>query len=230
LSHTRNAARVLLLCAAALGSSVAASAGEQRLAMVNVSYLFENYRKVPEIQRLIDARHDQEKKALQKRAEDLGKRSRDLQQYFSDNNQSEAVFDAVQKLRKDQYLFERDLKRLNFEITKSYTKEMREVLSEIRVAIKTISEKGAFTLVVRSPDTDDPETVEGIDNDPAAGDKRTLLERIKPNSVAQLVERFNRNPVLFGAKTVDITQDVLTKLNDEYAKRSATGPGGVNGK
>jgi Skp family chaperone for outer membrane proteins len=219
----------MVLCAAVLGSAVA-FAGEQKLAMVNVSYVFENYRKVPDIQRLIDARHDSEKKALQKRAEDLGKRSRELQQYFSDNNQSEAVFDAVQKLRKDQYLFERDLKRLNFEITKSYTKEMREVLSEIRVAIKTISEKGAFTLVVRSPDTDDPEVVEGTDNDPAAGDKRTVLERIKPNSVAQLVERFNRNPVLFGAKTVDITNDVLTKLNEDYAKRSATGPGGANGK
>jgi hypothetical protein len=42
--------------------------------------------------------------------------------------------------------------------------------------------------------------------------------------VAELVERFNRNPVLFGAQTVDITQEVLKKLNEDYQRRSGKAP------
>lgn len=199
---------------------------EQKLAVVNVSLVFEKYNKVADVQRKIDNDTKDKKEELSKRAEDLSKRNKEVEQLYTQQNQSEPVFDMVQRLRKDQYKFERDLGALNMDIQKAYTKEMRDVLTDIRVAVRNIAEKGGFSLVLRSPDTDDPDVkTENPDEaaNPAARDNRTYLEVTSPKNVAQLVERFNRNPVLFGAKTVDITQDVLTKLNDDYLKRSITG-------
>jgi Skp family chaperone for outer membrane proteins len=210
---------VCLLCGLISAVATAVEA-EQHLAVVNVSYIFENYKKVPDVQRKIDGQYDPDRKALQKRVEELQKRQKDIDEFFSQDQQSEKVFDAVQKLRKDQFVFERDMARINFEIQKAYTRDMREVLTDIRVAIKTIAEKGNFSMVLRSPDADDPTVSEGDNKDPAANDKKTVLELTAPKTVEQIAERFNRNPVLFGAKTVDITNEVLAKLNDEYAKRS----------
>jgi Skp family chaperone for outer membrane proteins len=214
---------VLAALCSLIPAAVAATAdSEQRLAVVNVSFIFENYKKVPEVQRKIDGQYDPERKALQQRVEELQKRQKEIDEYFNQDQQSVKTFDAVQKLRKDQFVFEREMARVNFEIQKAYTREMREVLTDIRVAIKNVAEKGGFGMVLRSPDTDDPVVVAKDPaklEDPAASDKRTLLELTSPTTVAGLVERFNRNPVLFGAKTVDITNEVLTKLNDEYNKR-----------
>jgi len=215
-------AAVFMLALAGSAAAAAPAEKEQRLAVVNVSYVFENYRKVPDVQRRIDDKFKPTRDELTQRSEALAKRNKDLKQFFAQANQSEATFDSVQKLRKDQYLFERDVARLNAEIQKNYTHDMREVLSDIRNAVRVVAEKGGFHLVLRSPDADDPEVAEGAAQNPAAGDDKTFLQLNAPKSVAEIVERFNRNPVLFGAKTVDITQDVLTKLNEEFAKR-ATG-------
>jgi len=209
---------------------VLASAGvfaeDQKLAVVNVSLVFEKYDKVADIQRKIDAKYKEKKEELTKRAADLSKRHKELEQFFSQENQSEPVFDMVQRLRKDQFKFERDLGVLNADIQRDYTRDMREVLTDIRVAVRMTAEKGGFNMVLRSPDTDDPETVNPNEPpNPAQKDGKTYLELTTPQTVAQLVERFNRNPVLFGAQTVDITKDVLTKLNDDYLKRTITGPG-----
>lgn len=206
-------------------AAVASAAGEaeQRLALVNVSLVFERYNKVPDVQRGIDAKYKAQQDELQQRATDLVKRNKELEGLFNQARTEEAVFDMVQRLRKDQFRYERDLGRLNAEIQKDYTKQMREVLSDIRVAVRTVAEKGAFEMVLRSPDTDDPEVSAPTPENPAspaALDRRTVLALVEPRTTAQVLERFNRNPVLYGARTVDITQDVLKKLNEDYQKRT----------
>jgi len=209
----------LVLSVAAMAAGVPEKA-DQRLAVVNVSFIFENYKKVPDVQRNIDARYENQRKNLQQRSEELLKRRKEIEQNFAPNQQDERVFDAVQKLRKDTFLFEREMASLNYEIQRAYTKEMRDVLTDIRVAIRSIAEKGAFAMVLRSPNTDDPDVIENAPLDPAAGDRRTALELIAPKTIEQLIERFNRNPVLFGSKTVDITEEVLLKLNKDFNKRT----------
>ena len=201
------------------------SAEEQRLAVVNVSLVFEKYSKVPDVQRRIDDKFKAMKDELSQRATELERRNKDVAQLYSQDRSSELVFDRVQKLRKDQFKFEKELNNLNADIQKEYTREMRDVLTDIRVMVRTVADKGGFALVLRSPDTDDPEPVTNPDELQNPADRRTYLELNAPKTVAQLVERFNRNPVLFGAKTVDITQEVLTKLNDEYLRRSILGGG-----
>jgi hypothetical protein len=55
--------------------------------------------------------------------------------------------------------------------------------------------------------------------DPAEKDKQTYLQLTAPQTVAEVLERFHRNPVLFGATTVDITDEVLRNLNTAFRKR-----------
>lgn len=220
LKYSFTGAPALLACALFCAvSAVSVVAGEQQLALVNVSFVFEKYDKVPDIQRRIDEAFKARKAEIDQRGQDILKRNRELEAYFNQASADEKMFDMVQKLRRDQFVYERDLRKLNVEIQVAYTKEMRSVLSDIRAMIRTIAEQGKFELVLRSPDTDDPE-VKGGDPSAADRDNSTYLQLIEPKTVAQLVERFNRNPVLFGAKTVDITQDVLKRLNEEYLKRS----------
>jgi Skp family chaperone for outer membrane proteins len=220
LRRGRGALLLLALSVAVVAGTAHAAQTRQRMAVVNVSYIFEKYKKVYDVQRRIDGSHEAEKNSLTLRIKDLTARNKELQQFFKDDTGSVQIFDAVQKLRKDTFMYQRDLNRLNEEIQRAYTKEMREVLSDIRVAIRAVAERDRFDLVLRSPDSDNPDvkTVPEGTNLPEA----TQLEITEPKTVAALVERFNRNPVLFGAKTVDITQDVLKKLNDDFDKR-ATG-------
>jgi Skp family chaperone for outer membrane proteins len=214
----------VLLLLAALGAGAAARAAapvaekKQRTAVVNVSYLFENYKKVTDVQKRIDGSHEAEKNSLTRRIKELNERNKELREFFNNDTASPAIFDAVQKLRKDTFTYQNDLNKLNAQIQVSYTKEMREVLGDIRVAIRAVAERERFDLVLRSPDTDDPDVKPGAN--PAADDDKTYLQRSEPQTVAQLVERFNRNPVLFGAKAVDITLDVLKMLNADFEKRS----------
>jgi Skp family chaperone for outer membrane proteins len=215
---------IVFLVLAGWAGAVQSAEKEQKLAMVNVSFVFEKYRRVADADRRIDEIFAAERDALAKRAEDIKKRHKAVEDFFNAANQSDEVFNEVQKLRKDQYFYEKDVARLNMQIQKAYAREMREVLGEIRVSIRTVAEKGGFDVVLRSPDSDDPVTAE-IDTrrDPAAADKATVLQRMDPRTVAQVLERFNRNPVLFGARAVDITDLVLKKLNDDFDRRAGVG-------
>ena len=201
----------------------AADLAPQKLAIVNVSFIFENYTKVPDLQRKIDETHKGEENTLQQRFKELAQRNKDLDQFMNNPDASPDIFDKIQQLRRDQYMFDRDRRRYDEGIQQEYTKGMKDILTDIRVAIRTVADSGHFDLVLRSPDADDPNVTEGDKNgprDPAAGDNKTWLELNGPKSVGELIERFNRNPVLYGAKPVDITKDVLTRLNDDYLKRS----------
>lgn len=198
----------------------------QKLAVVNVSFVFEKYLKVSDVQKRIDAIHEARKKELDLRGKELQENNRKLTEMYQQAGQSEGVFDAVQSLRKQQFIYERDVQLLNVQIQKDYTREMREVLSDIRQAIKSYAETGGFDMVLRSPDADNPEVIPKdpkVMADPAALEKKTYLQLQDPATVNEVIERFNRNPVLFGSSAVDITDEVLKRLNGAFLKRSMTG-------
>ena len=221
------ASKALLACFAVLCGCLPSYAAEpQKLAVVNVSYVFEKYLKVADVQKRIDAIHDARKKELEQRGKDILDTNQKLTALHAQAGNSEEVFDQVQQLRKRQFIYERDVGQLNVLIQKDYTREMREVLSDIRQAIKAHSEAGGFDMVLRSPDADNPEVLPktpGKMKDPAALEKQTYLQTQDPQTVGEVLERFNRNPVLFGSTAVDITEDVLKRLNGAFMKRSMTG-------
>lgn len=204
-------------------SVFAACTAEQKIAVVNVSKVFENYQKVPDIQRRIDKIHEARKDELTARGKELGERNRQLEALYqqSGKNASEQVFDAVQALRKQQFLYERDVNVLNEQIQDDYAREMREVLSDIRQAIRQKAEGNSFDMVLRSPDSDNPGAGDAPKTIADPNDKRTYLQKIQPQNTYELLERFNRNPVLYGKETVDITDDILKTLNAAFLRKSA---------
>jgi Skp family chaperone for outer membrane proteins len=217
------AAGLILAASCLVCAGLRAAEKPQRLAIANVSFIFEHYNKVADIERSIESRFEPQKKQFEERAQQLSHRIDELKPEIEGNTQSLETFDKVQALRKEQFIYERELDELKKKIRDNTTKEMREVLSDMRAAIKAVAETGGFDLVLRSPDSDDPQ-VAPVDPksppNPAAADQQTLLQRSEPRTAAELTERFNRNPVLFGAQAADITNQVLKNLNEEYARRS----------
>jgi len=199
---------------------------ETRVAVVDVSTVFKNYKKVYDVQRAIDASFEQESRKLLEDTRELQKKVREVEQMRRDAPEpNEFVFEqmiAVQRrefaLRKRQQAFEQ--KR-----GKRYLAEMRDVLNEIRAAIEKAAVRGKYQLVLRSPDASDPvvgdETAPGNKENP---NEEIIREMLQPKHTLDLVIRFKRNPVLFGSPLVDLTQEVLKDLNDEYAKRAGTAP------
>lgn len=221
------ASKAMLACTAMLlGCVTIHAADDQKLAVVNVSFVFEKYEKVKDVQKKIDAIHNVRKNELDVRGKTLQKANTDLSEMYSRSGQSEQLFDAVQGLRKQQFSYERDVAQLNAQIQKDYTREMREVLSDIRQAIKAHAEAGGFDMVLRSPDSDNPAIATpapGTMKDPSDRANQTYLQTQDPATVAEVLERFNRNPVLFGSTTVDITKEVLERLNGAFMRRAITG-------
>jgi Skp family chaperone for outer membrane proteins len=211
------------MCAAAVWAAKGWAAESQRVAVVNVSYLFEKYDKVGTVQTRIDAAHEEQKKELESRGQAMANENQQFESQYRSAGNTPEMFDKVQMLRKRQYLYEREVQALNAQIQKDYTREMKEVLSDIRQAINTYAEAQHFDMVFRSPDTDDPDVTPSTETmkSPAADDNKTYLQKLAPKTMGELLERFNRNPVLFGATTVDITQPVLLQLNLNYQKRAA---------
>ena len=215
-----------VLCGLGASPELQAAEKPQKLAIVNVSFVFEKYAKVADVERRIESKFKAQEEQLKEREQKLANRLDELKPKIDANSPSVEVFDEVQSLRREQFLYEQAAGKLLRERQEYYTKEMREVLSDIRGAIRQAAEKGVFDLVLRSPDSDDPQVAGALGKtppNPADADKQTELQRVEPQTALELAERFNRNPVLFGAQTVDITPEVLNKLNADYAKRGSLG-------
>lgn len=238
---------MMLVCGALLGVARLAAGeapgapegtGAVRVAAVDVSAVFTNYRKVHDVQRQIDAAFEQERRALddqRKRLEELAREvAKDRQQLPGD---SELLFDRIQQLQKQEFLLEKKAQDLNRRIEQRYLEEMRDVLSEIRAAIRKEAERGGYQLMLRGAEADDPIFGQEAQGAPAAavasparqGDaaadpaQEAVREMLQPRHTLDLVARFRRNPVLFGAETVDVTQAVLKTLHEEYDRRKGAG-------
>jgi Skp family chaperone for outer membrane proteins len=219
-SWSRIALAAALVCMLRGSAWAAGAPAPQRLASVNVSYIFENYKKVTDLQRTIDEKFKLDDGKLQLKFKELTQRNKELDPYLNKGDLDSVdpvIFEKVQMLRRDQFQFSRERQQYDENVQKAYTKGMKDILTDIRVAIRTIADVGRFDLVLRSADAEDPQS-EGPLLDPS---KQTYLAALEPKTVAEMTERFNRNPVLFGAKPTDITNDVLKRLNDEYARRSS---------
>lgn len=205
-----------------------AVAGEQEthIAVVDVSTVFKNYKKVYDIQRRLDASFEQEKRKLEEDTRQLGKEIREVEQMRQEAGDTDFVFERMQALQKLEFALRKRGMQFEEKQTKRYLDEMKDVLSEIRATIRKAAERGKFQLVIRTADGDDP-----INSDAAEATATTLdtpndpaiREILQPKHTLDLVVRFKRNPVLYGSPLVDLTAEVSKALNDEYARRM---PGG----
>jgi Skp family chaperone for outer membrane proteins len=201
-------------------SAAEPAAPETRVAAVDVATVFTNYRKVQDVNKQVEGSFEKERKALEEVERKLGEFAREIQQQRQTlPGDSDLLFENVQRFQKEDFQFRKKVQALNEKMEKRMLEEMRDVLREIRAAIRKQAEKGGYHIVMRAPDANDP--VDSGELDPPKRDEvNPTQEDIKkvmtPHYTFELVARFRRNPVLYGAGAVDITQAVLETLNKEY--------------
>jgi len=205
------------LMAVLLTGSASAGEGEaaKRIAVVNVSRVFKAYKKVQDIQSNLEKQFKQTKDSLE--AEEDGLR-KDVQATGPEFD-PEKKRDDLQKAQNMQ-IRKFDLERKKFEflnlVEKARLEEMKQVLKEIRAAISAVGKGKTIDMVMRAPEFDWEGRPDGEQPDGEAGDETA------PRTSTELVRRFRENPVLYFSAGVDVTKDVIDKLNDDYEKAGGT--------
>jgi len=193
---------------------------ETRVAAVDVATVFSNYKKVVEVNKQVEASFEKEKKALEEVERKLGEFAREIRlQREQLPGDSDLVFENIQRFQKEDFQYRKKVRDLNEKMEKRLLEEMRDVLREIRSAIRKQAEKGGYHLVLRAPDANDPVETGELDapkKSEVNPSQETIKEVLTPKYTFELVARFRRNPVLYGAEVVDITKQVLETLNREY--------------
>jgi Skp family chaperone for outer membrane proteins len=201
-----------------------------RVAVVDVSQVFTNFKKVFDVQTQVDAQFNPQRLEIQKLEADLKKQAEEIamMRQAGKNEESEMLFDAAVKYQRLEFAWRNLQRKLQRDTDKAFYESMRDVLNEIKAAISKEAKLKGFAFVLRTADSDDALGLKGAA--PAASEKTEdkIKEMLKPQSTFQLLAKFDKNPVMYGAQTVDITQAVLEHLNKDYQKflenKSGTAP------
>ncbi|MGD0092083.1 MAG: OmpH family outer membrane protein [Planctomycetota bacterium] len=195
-----------------LSGQARAEDATKRLAVVNVARVFKAYQKVEEVQERMRKAFEAELKALEKDGQELKKKQVDIETSTRNPQKDLAFFKEVQAFelakRELENRYQNQYQRVE-ELKKS---EMKEVLKDIKNAIRSVAAAEKCDLVLRAPEFEnefDPtKTTTDKDKDEKARDEAQTAD--------ELVRKFRENPVLFFATGVDITQKVIEKLNENY--------------
>ncbi|MCZ7643672.1 MAG: OmpH family outer membrane protein [Planctomycetota bacterium] len=202
----------------ALGFTDTAAAGDSsRIAVVNVTRVFNAYKKVSDIQERLKARFDARRRELEQKEKNIREFQDIIQLDVRGGRNPETdpeLFKKVQQLREMQFALSQDFTKLRKEVEKFRMEEMKEVLKDIRGAIRDVGQAEGFDLVLRAPEYDEQ-------LQPVGGGEE---EEKEAQTAMELVRRFRENPVLFHGKDVDVTEKVINKLNSEFTKAN---PGGA---
>jgi Skp family chaperone for outer membrane proteins len=211
-------ATLLLLAGALLPALPASALGEdKRIAVVNVSNVFQAYAKVKDVQDKLQAEYDPQQKELQ--AQERSMKTWEDRLRLGDGRDEADPELFKEKLKFEQATFDYKLKlrKLLIEVEERRKNEMKTVLNEIKNAIRIMGVREKYDLVLRAPEF-------GGEFDPDKADKKKDPEDEKMTA-AELVRRFRENPVLYFSTGVDITDKVIDLLNSDYragSPKSAT--------
>lgn len=205
---------------------------ETKVAVVDVSLVFRNYKRVSDVQRQVDAEFEPRRKSLETQGQAIEEEEKNLANLRnSPTASSDLLFDRTQAFQRKLYGFRKEKDKLEMDIVQRMRQEMKNVLNEIRAAIRKEAEKSKFDLVLRAPDPQDPADTPGAKGpedmkvedleklEPKKRQELEIKQILAPQTTADLLIRSRRNPVLYGAWTIDITEAVLKSLNDDYQKR-----------
>ena len=184
----------------------------KRIAVVNVARVFSAYQKVKEIQDRMDKAFDAEHKAIEKESSDLRQRQREIESSPKNPKTDLEFFKEIQGLELDKMKLTQRLQKLRQQVEDQKKSEMKEVLKDIKNAIRFVGTAERCDLVLRAPEFEE-------EFDPTK--TRTTREkeekqREEAQTSEELVTKFRENPVLYFATGVEITQKVIEKLNENY--------------
>lgn len=209
----RRLAAALLGLALLVPARGAWAQAEKRIGVVNVSRVFKAYLKVGDIQNTLKTRFDPKRNELEQERKKLADAMGNFQGRQTSQNMSREAFGELQQLQLREYNLKEEFQKLAKTIEEARMAEMRQVLKEIRAAIRDVGQAERYDLILRAPEYDEQ-------GNPEVADEENP-EQAAPKSAAELVRRFRENPVLFFAAGVDITSQVTAKLNADYQKTGA---------
>jgi len=192
-----------------------AEAGEsKRIGIVNVSRVFKAYAKVQDIQNKLKNQYKGQQTEMEQRGNQLKEASarlKEAQEQVKPENLElqRKLFVQFQDLQMKEFELNLDLRNLREKIEKEKMDQMKQVLKEIRAAIREVAQSERVEIVLRAPEYGESgEPLEVMDDENP--------DQQAPKSAAELVRRFRENPVLFFTTGVDITGKVMDKLNNDY--------------
>lgn len=200
----------LLVCALiVLGGATRVQAEEsKRIAVVNVSQVFNAYVKVKEVQDKLEKLFDADKKAIDKKSKDLKALEEKLRLDPRDPKHDVNLFREFQQFELAKMQLELEYQDLFKRVEEKRRDEMKGVLNDIKGAIRSIGTQEKYDLILRAPEFEDE-----FDPKATAQDNQN---REESRSAAELVRKFRENPVMYFSQGVDVTGKVITKLNDDY--------------
>ncbi len=180
----------------------------KRIAVVNVSRVFSAYRKVADIKSSL-------KTEFEPRRDALAARERKLKDAEVLMAQGHLPKDQRERLKEIHYFkmkkidFEEDSAAFIEEVESKRMAAMKQVLREIRSAIRSMATLRRIDLVLRAPDRED----DGRDRSMGDADGP---ETSRVPTAAEMAQKYQRNAIHFYVPKIDLTIDVIRKLNDAY--------------
>ena len=198
-----------ILAAMALGALPARGAdeGAKRIAVVNVSRVFNAYQRVQDVQKKMESLFEPDRKAIEKEAAELKKQEDYLRLNPKDPAKDIDFFKQVQTFELHKKEVDLKFQDLYQRVEDKRRDEMKKVLNEIKGAIRYVGGQEHYDLIMRAPEFDDE-----FDEKKSPDD----VKKEEAKSAADLVRRFRENPVMYFSQGVEVTDKVIAKLNDDY--------------
>lgn len=197
---------VMLTSAMLLPQAVRAEETSKRIAVVNVSRVFAAYQRVKDVQTKMESLFEPDRKGIEKESADLKKQEDIIRLNPSDPKKDINFFKQIQQFELKKAELDVKFQDLYQRVEDRRKDEMKKVLNEIKAAIRSVGTAEKFDLILRAPEFDDE-----FDEKKTADEKKE-----EPKSAADLVRRFRENPVMYFSQGVEVTDKVITKLNDDY--------------
>lgn len=213
-------ARLLCVVAILMGTMALSmdvrAAEERRIGVVNVSRVFNSFQKVKDVQEKMEKLFETQRNNIQKDGLDLKKWQDRLSVDPRDPKTNIEMFQEIQRFELTKMQLDIRFQNLAKDVEKQRKEEMKQVLNDIKAAIRNVGLAEKFDLVLRAPEFDDE-----FDPNKAAEKKK---EEDELQSAAELVRKFRENPVMYFSQGVDVTQKVVDRLNADYKANSPAAP------
>jgi Skp family chaperone for outer membrane proteins len=209
MSRVRTVLALVVLSVLAAPAVRAEDAGK-RIAVVNVSRVFNAYQRVGDVQKKMEQLFEPDRKAIQKESDELKKQEDFIRMSPKDPKKDVDFFKQIQQFELHKMEVDLKFQDLYQKVEDKRRDEMKTVLNEIKGAIRFVGSQEKFDLILRAPEFDDE-----FDADKKADDKKKEEES---KTAAELVRRFRENPVMYFSQGVEVTDKVIAKLNDDYKK------------
>lgn len=213
--------RIAVVCAMLCGILFSGDvvAGELKMGVVNIPRVFEGYARVKDGAEKLRKEFGPEETVLEKTEIELRKLKDKLEvdpRPKTDLN----FYTEFQKLQFMTLEHENRKRQVMQRAADKQREEMKQILTEMRNAIRVVSASEGMHFVMRAPEWEDS-MGSGTALTPAAtpGAAADEKESKEPKSAQMLVGLFRENPLIHYTPSMDISERVIKLLNDEYHVR-----------